>query len=46
MKKKYIAPSVETDLLALSDVITTSEIGVGEFGIKGSDVFGLDQLNI
>ena len=40
MKKNYIAPSVETYLLDRSDVITTSEIGNGEFGVKGDNVFG------
>ena len=42
MKKNYIAPSVEAYLLDESDIITTSVIvvGDGEFGVKGSDVFG------
>ena len=43
MKKNYITPSVETDLLDISDVITASEVSKideGEFGVSGIDVFG------
>ena len=42
MKKNYIAPSVETKLLDIADVITASELDKGEFGVSGDDVFGLN----